>query len=258
MSVSLAIGGPVARLVLERPDALNALNRAAADGLETSLDTLDTSPGVRVVIVSGRGRAFCAGNDIAEMPGLDAPAAVALSERWQRIVDRFAALPQVTIAAVRGYALGGGCMLAAAQDLRVAEQSARFGLPEITLGFNPSYGIARLLDLLGGAHARDLLLTGRLVDAAEALRMGLVNRVVPDGTLDDAAAEMAAQVAAHPRGGITATKAVIADIRAGRSGAEAQAYAAALRSDPEARARIAAFVERRGERGQRSQAEDRT
>jgi len=257
MSASLIVDGPVARLVLERPEALNALNRAAADGLETSLDTLERSPAVRAVIVSGRGRAFCAGNDIAEMPALDASAAVALSERWQRIVDRFATLPQVAIAAVHGYALGGGCMLAAAQDLRVAEQSARFGLPEITRGFNPSYGIARLLDLLGGAHARDLLLTGRLVDATEALRMGLVNRVVPDGTLDAAAAEMAAQVAAHPRGGIAATKTVIADIRAGRSGAEAQAYAAALRSDPEARARIAAFVARRGERGQRSQAEDR-
>ena len=257
MSVSLVVDGPVARLALERPDALNALNRAAADGLETALDTLDDRRSVHVVIVSGRGRAFCAGNDIAEMPALDAAAAVVLSERWQRIVDRFAALPQVTIAAVHGYALGGGCMLAAAQDLRVAEQSARFGLPEITLGFNPSYGVARLLDLLGGAHARDLLLTGRLVDAAEALRMGLVNRVVPDGTLDDAAAEMARQIAAHPRGGIAATKAVIADIRAGRSGAEARSYAAALRSDPEARARIAAFVARRGERGQQSEAEDR-
>src|SRR5678815_2290313 len=99
-----------------------------------------------------------------------------LAGRWQRIMDGFAALPQVTIAAVQGHALGGGLMLAIAQDLRVAEASARFGLPEVTLGFNPGYGIARLLDIAGGAHARDLMLTARVVDAAEAHRMGLVTR----------------------------------------------------------------------------------
>ena len=242
MTASLAVDGAVARLTLERPEALNALDRATADGLEQGLEGLERARDVSVVIVSGRGRAFCAGNDIAEMPGLSAADAEALSERWQRIMDRFARLPQVTIAAVRGYALGGGCMLAAAQDLRIAEQSARLGLPEITLGFNPSYGIARLLDILGGAHARDLLLTGRRIDAAEALSIGLVTQVVPDGALEEATATRAAEIARHPRAGVAATKSVIADIRAGRTGAEAQAYAAALRSDPETRARIAAFV----------------
>jgi enoyl-CoA hydratase/carnithine racemase len=195
-----------------------------------------------VVIVAGRGRAFCAGNDIAEMPALKPAEAKALSRRWQRIMDSFARLPQVTIAAVHGYALGGGCMLAAAQDLRIADTSARFGLPEVTLGFNPSYGIARLVDIMGGGPARDLLLTGRAIDAAEALRMGLVTRVVPDGTLDSAAAELATGIAGHPRGGLAATKAIVADIRAGKSGDAAQAYAAALRRDKGARARIAAFV----------------
>jgi len=242
VSASLVVDGDVARLTLERPEALNALDRATADGLEQGLEGLERARDVSVVIVSGRGRAFCAGNDIAEMPGLGAAEATALSERWQQIVDRFARLPQITIAAVRGYALGGGCMLAAAQDLRIAEQSAQFGLPEITLGFNPSYGIARLLDLLGGAHARDLLLTGRRIDAAEALRIGLVTQVVPDGTLEEAAAACAVEIARHPRAGIAATKSVIADIRAGRTGTEAQAYAATLRGDPEAQARIAAFV----------------
>ena len=247
-SASLVVDGAVARLTLERPEALNALDRATADGLEQGLAGLERARDVSVVIVSGRGRAFCAGNDIAEMPGLSATEATALSERWQRIMDRFARLPQITIAAVRGYALGGGCMLAAAQDLRIAEQSAHFGLPEITLGFNPSYGTARLLDVLGGAHARDLLLTGRRIDAAEALRIGLVTQVVPDGALEEATAARAAEIARHPRSGIAATKSVIADIRAGRAGAEAQAYAAALRADPEARARIAAFVAKKQKR----------
>lgn len=242
MSASLIVDGAVARLTLEQPETLNALNRGVAAALEDSLGRLEGARDVSVVVLSGRGRAFCAGNDIAEMPALSPADAEALSQRWQDIMDRFARLPQITIAAVRGYALGGGCMLAAAQDLRIAEAGAKFGLPEITLGFNPSYGIARLLDVVGGGHARELLLTGRAIDAAEALRMGLVTRVVPDGTLEHAAANFAAEVARHPRGGLAATKAIVADIRAGRSGDAARAYAAALRADPEARARIAAFV----------------
>jgi enoyl-CoA hydratase len=245
MSANLVVDGAVARLTLERPEALNALNRAMAAALESALEHLERSTDAVVVIVSGSGRAFCAGNDITEMPGLSVAEAEAVSLRWQLIMDRFARLPQVTIAAIHGYALGGGCMLAAAQDLRIADTSARFGLPEVTLGFNPSYGIARLLDLLGGAHARDLLLTGRTIDAAEALAMGLVTRVVADGTLEEAAGALAADIAHHPRAGLAATKAVVAEIRAGRPGTEAQAYAAALRSDEDARARIAAFTARK-------------
>ena len=245
MSASLVVEGTIARLTLERPQALNALNRAVAEALESALGQLERSQSVAVVIVSGRGRAFCAGNDIAEMPSLGPAEARALSRRWQKIMDRFARLPQVTIAAVRGYALGGGCMLAAAQDLRVAEANARFGLPEVTLGFNPSYGIARILDLVGGGPARDLLLTGRPVDAAEALRIGLVTRVVPDGELENATNQLAAGIAGHPRGGLAATKAIVADIRAGKSGGAAQAYAASLRRDKDARARIADFVAKR-------------
>ena len=245
MSASLTMDGAIARLTLERPEALNALNREVAAALEDSLGRLERARDVSVVVLSGRGRAFCAGNDIAEMPALSPADAEALSQRWQDIMDRFARLPQVTIAAVQGYALGGGCMLAAAQDLRIAETGAQFGLPEITLGFNPSYGIARLLDVVGGGHARELLLTGRTIAAAEALRMGLVTRVVPDGSLERAAADFAAEVARHPRGGLAATKAIVADIRAGRSGDAAQAYAAALSADPEARARIAAFVSKK-------------
>ncbi len=242
MSASLTVEGAVARLVLERPEALNALNRDVAAALENALGRLEGSREVSVMVVTGRGRAFCAGNDITEMPGLTPAEAESLSRRWQRIVDGFARLPQVTIAAVQGYALGGGCMLAAAQDLRIAEASARFGLPEVTLGFNPSYGIARLLDIVGGGHARELLLTGRAVEAAEALRMGLVTRVVPDGTLETSATALAAEIAKHPGAGLAAIKAVVADIRAGQAGAEAQAYAATLRADAGARARIAAFL----------------
>jgi len=249
VTLSLTLDGAVARLTLERPETLNALNREMAAHLESALARLEAAREVSAVVLSGNGRAFCAGNDIAEMPSLARADAEALARRWQDIIDRFARLPQVTIAAVHGYALGGGCMLAAAQDLRLAAASARFGLPEVTLGFNPSYGIARLLDVMGGAHARELLLTGRSIDAAEAQRMGLVTRVVPDGALEETTAALATEVARHPRAGLAATKAIVADIRAGRSGAEAQAYAAALSSDEAARARIAEFIARKKEGG---------
>ena len=242
--VSLTADGPVARLTLERPEARNALSRRVADALEAVLARLPAMDEVRAVVVAGRGRSFCAGADIAEMPTLSPPEAEALAARWQGIMDAFAALPQVTIAAVQGHALGGGLMLAIAQDLRVAEASARFGLPEVTLGFNPGYGIARLLDVAGGAHGRDLMLTARVVDAAEAHRMGLVTRVVPDGTAEPAALELAREVARSPRGGLAASKAITADLRAGRRGGEPRAYGA-LRAAPEAQARIAAFLSRR-------------
>ena len=244
MTATLTMDGAIARLTLKRPEALNALNRAMAHAIESCLKQLEASPEVTVVIVSGSGRSFCAGADISEMPTLSAAEAEAGAERWQRIVAGFAALPQVTIAAVHGHALGGGCMLAAAQDLRIADASARFGLPEVSLGFPPGWGIARLVDLLGGAHARDLILTGRTIDAAEAFRMGLVMRVVPDGALDAAAAELAGQVARHPRGGLAAAKAAVAEIRAGRPGGETRSFAA-LRTEGAAQERIAGFLERK-------------
>lgn len=240
----LTQSGAVARLTLERPEARNALSRDMADALEVALARLAGADEVRAVVVAGRGRSFCAGADISEMPTLSPDEAETLAQRWQRIMDGFAALPQVTIAAVQGHALGGGLMLAIAQDLRVAEASARFGLPEVSLGFNPGYGIARLLDVAGGAHGRDLMLTARIVDAAEAFRMGLVTRVVPDGTLDASADEMARDVARSPRGGLAASKAITADLRAGRPGTEPRAYGA-LRAAPDAQARIAAFLNRR-------------
>lgn len=243
-AATLTRDGAVARLTLERPEVRNALSRTMADALEDAIGRLAAAEEARVVVVAGRGRSFCAGADIAEMPTLRPEEAEALAGRWQRIMDAFAALPQVTIAAVQGHALGGGLMLAIAQDLRVAEAGARFGLPEVTLGFNPGYGIARLLDVAGGAHARDLMLTARVVDAAEAHRMGLVTRVVPDGSLDDATTTLAREVARSPRGGLAATKAITAALRAGRPGTEPHAYGA-LRAAPEAQARIAAFLARR-------------
>src|SRR5438105_1441898 len=235
----------VVRLTLARPDALNALNRALTGALEDAVERVAAMDDVRVVVLFGRGRAFCAGNDIVEMASLSPADAEALAARQAALMDRFSRLPQVTLAAIDGHALGGGFMLAIAQDLRIASDRARFALPEVTLGFNPAYGIARALDVLGGGVARDLLLTGRTVRGADALRIGLVNRVVAPPTLEASALAWAAEIAKAPRAGLAAMKTIVADIRAGLKGREPEAYGASLRTSPEARARIEAFVARK-------------
>ena len=243
--IDLEVRQAVAWLSLDRPAALNALNRELTSALEAAVERVAAMADVSVLVISGRGRAFCAGNDVAEMLTLTGEEAEALANRQAALLDRFARLPQVTIAAVDGYALGGGLMLALAQDLRIASDRSRFGLPEVTLGFNPAYGIARLLDVVAGGYARDLLLTARPVHAAEALRMGLVNRVVAAATLVEMAAAWAADIARSPREGMAATKAIVAAIRSGARGREPEAYGAALRTSDAARARIQAFVSRK-------------
>ena len=235
----------VAWLRLNRPAALNALDRALTGALEETLARVAAMDDVTVLVVAGRGRAFCAGNDVTEMATLTGDEAEALATRQAALIDRFAHLPQVTIAAIDGWALGGGLMLAVAQDLRVASDRARFGLPEVTLGFNPAYGVARLLDLVAGGWACELLLTGRTIHASEALRIGLVNRVVAPPTLEASVATLAADIARAPRAGLAATKAIVAAIRRGEREHGPEAYGAALRTSAEARARIRAFVERK-------------
>jgi 3-hydroxypropionyl-coenzyme A dehydratase len=240
-------GDGVLRLTLNRPQALNALDRALTAALEAALERVAAMPDVRVLLVCGQGRAFCAGNDIKEMETLtDGDAAQALAARHAALMERFARLPQVTLAVIDGHALGGGLMLAVAQDLRIASDRARLGLPEVTLGFNPAYGIARFLDVAGGSHGRDLLLSGRVIHASEALRMGLVNRVVAPPTLEASALRWAGEIAASPRDGLVATKAIVAALRAGPRGGEPEAYGAALRTSAAARARIRAFAEGKG------------
>lgn len=242
--IDLDVAGGVAWLALARPDALNALDAAMTTALEQALERVAPMNDVTVLVVAGRGRAFCAGNDIREMARLSPRDAEALTTRQARLTERFASLPQVTLAAIDGWALGGGLMLAVAQDLRIASDRARFGLPEVTLGFNPAYGIARLLDVVGGGHARDLLFTGRTIRASDALRMGLVNRVVAPPTLDASARQWAEEIAQLPREGLTAAKRCVAAIRRGEAGNEPAAYAAALGTGA-ARARVQAFIARK-------------
>ncbi len=179
-NLRISVAGRIARLTVHRPDKLNALNRATIDELDRAIEELGASPDVDGIIVTGEGRAFVAGADIAELAALDSADAYALSQRGQEVFARFEASPKPVIAAVNGFALGGGCELAMACHVRIAADTARFGQPEVKLGFIPGYGgTQRLPRLVGPGHAAQLLLTGEIIDAAEAARIGLVNRVVP-------------------------------------------------------------------------------
>jgi enoyl-CoA hydratase len=179
-NLRIAITDRIGTITIHRPDKLNALNSATIDELDRAIDALVTSPEVGGIILTGAGRAFVAGADIAELAALDSNGAHALSRRGQRVFAKFEASHKPVIAAVNGFALGGGCELAMACHVRIAGDLAKFGQPEVKLGFIPGYGgTQRLPRLVGPGHAAQLLLTGEIIDANEAARIGLVNRVVP-------------------------------------------------------------------------------
>ena len=190
--------GPVAMVTVNRPRVLNALDRATFAALESAFNEIERDAGVRCVIVTGAGeRAFCAGADIRELSGLGAEGALAFMALGQRLFDHIAQSPKPTIAAINGYALGGGLELAMACDIRIAAATAAFGQPEITLGSLPGWGGTQRLPLLVGlGRARELILTGRIIEAAEAERIGLVSRLVPSEDLAGAAREQAERIAA--------------------------------------------------------------
>jgi enoyl-CoA hydratase/carnithine racemase len=177
-------------LRVDRPP-VNALDQRMWDLFDSVTASLHGETLYRAVVITGGPRHFAAGADVKELSGLSAAQFDARNRVLQRAFDALATAPQVTIAAVNGYALGGGCELALAADLRFAGRSAVFGLPEVTLGIMPgSGGTQRLPRVVGPARAKELILSGRRVRADEALAIGLVNRVVDDAdVLEDAIAE---------------------------------------------------------------------
>ncbi|MDP2361083.1 MAG: enoyl-CoA hydratase-related protein [bacterium] len=176
----LEIEEGIALLTLNRPASLNALNHALLGELEEAVVQLEQDSQLRAAVLIGAGvKAFAAGADIAELAGLDSRGAAGVAARGQGILRRLERLPKPVIAAVNGFALGGGCELAMACHLRLAAPHARFGQPEVNLGLIPGYGgTQRLARLVGRGRATELCLTGAIIGAEEALRMGLVNRVV--------------------------------------------------------------------------------
>jgi enoyl-CoA hydratase len=190
----------VAILTLRRPNALNALNRQLLAELSAAVAETAAADAVRVLVLTGSGeRAFAAGADISELAALDAEQARRFAEAGQALFGAIETLGKPSIAAVQGFALGGGCELAMACTLRVASETAQFGQPEIDLGTLPGFGgTQRLARLVGRGRALDLLLTGRRIRAAEAERIGLVNRVVPAADLRREALALAHTLAGKP------------------------------------------------------------
>lgn len=186
-NLKLETADGIALLTVQRPEKLNALNAATFDELETVFADLEREAAVRAVIVTGAGdKAFVAGADIAELAGKTPLAAIATAQRGQRLFRAIELCPKPVVAAVNGFALGGGCELAMACHIRIASENAAFGLPEVGLGTIPGYGgTQRLARLVGRGRALELVLTGQRIPAAEAHRIGLVNRVVPAAALLD-------------------------------------------------------------------------
>jgi len=181
VNVRVEVEGPFATVTVDRPRSLNALDTRTLQELEKAAGDLAQRAEVRGVIVTGGGeKAFVAGADIAEMNGMDPDRARHFGALGQRVMDVIAALPMPVVAAVNGFALGGGCELALACDLIYASENARFGLPEVSLGLLPGFGgTQRLSRLVGRARAKELIFTGDMIDAAKAKEIGLVLEVVP-------------------------------------------------------------------------------
>ncbi len=209
-TLEIALTGPVAEVVINRPHAANAMDGAMTGDLERLVAWL-AAPGnpARVVIFTGKGNAFCAGDDVKEVAGLSPAQARALSHRQARAFHAFETLPQVLIAAVNGHALGAGCVWAYSCDFRVAAHQAAFGMPEIKLGWPPGYGVAPLTALVGKARALDLCLTGRSIPAPVAVEWGLAHESVPAGNLLARARALARDLAAMPPLALAATKRLV-------------------------------------------------
>lgn len=196
--VNYEVADRIATITVSRPDKLNALNDATLRALGESIDRARKSGDVGGVILTGAGRAFVAGADISQFPTMTEDAARAFAVFGQDVFRRFEKSHKPVIAAVNGFALGGGCELAMSCHIRIAADVAKFGQPEVKLGIIPGYGgTQRLPRLVGRGRALQLVLTGETIDANEAYRIGLVNAVVPAADLMSTARKMMGQMLAN-------------------------------------------------------------
>ena len=208
-SVRVEVDGAVATIRLDRPP-MNAMNARMQDELAAAAVKVSADPAVRAVVIYGGQKVFAAGVDIKEMAEASYPRMAADTRRLQASFTAIAKIGKPVVAAVTGYALGGGLELALCADFRVAGESAKLGQPEILLGIIPGAGgTQRLPRLVGPARAKDIVFTGRFVGAAEALAIGLVDKVVPDDQVYAAARDMVARYATGPAVALTAAKQAI-------------------------------------------------
>ena len=246
--VELTIADGIAWLTLNRPAKLNALDRASVHQLAEHLRGLSERPDARVVVTRGAGRAFCAGSDLADLAPLSPAEARAVEEEHAATCALYDALPQPTIAVLHGYVLGGGLGLALYHDFRVAAATATLGLPEVELGWTPPWAVGRLVDAVGGATARWLVLACARVSGTEAQTLGLVHEAVPEPILAERVETLARRLAALPPVGLRETKALLVRMSPPRSPRWDRAAAEAFErcyGTTEAQANVAAFLARR-------------
>jgi enoyl-CoA hydratase len=249
LRVDLLDEGAIALLTFDRPKALNALNPATIDDLAAAVAWI-TGAGVRAVVLTGAGdRAFVAGADITAMTAMNAEEAEAFSKKGSATLRALEQLPIPVLAAVNGFALGGGCELAMACDILWASDNARFGQPEVNLGLIAGFGgTQRLPRRIGYGPAMEILLSGNPIDAAEALRLGLVNRVLPQAELLEGVLGLARTILSRGPVAVRQTKALVqrapdVDLDAGLL-AESQAFGGIFHTE-DFREGTTAFVEKR-------------
>jgi enoyl-CoA hydratase len=186
----------VCTIFINNPSSLNALNTSLLRELDNAIDVVERDPEISVLIITGQGRAFVAGADISEMINLNAVEGKKFGDFGATVFRKIETLSKPVIAAVNGFALGGGCELAMACDIRIASENAKFGQPEVGLGITPGFsGTFRLPKLVGVAKAKELIFTGNVIDAAQAYEIRLVNKVVKPEDLMEQAIKMATTIA---------------------------------------------------------------
>ena len=208
--VTLEQKGPIGLITMNRPEALNALNDQVIRDLDAVLDQVEAREDILVAVITGSGRSFVAGADIGQMSELTAAQAKEFGVLGNRVFLKLEQLTKPTIAAVNGFALGGGCELAMACDIRIASEKAKFGQPETGLGITPGFGgTQRLPRIVGASRAMELILTAKTISAAQAREIGLVSEVYPPEELMDRALELANAIAANAQVAVRQSKAAI-------------------------------------------------
>lgn len=206
----------IATIILNRPQKLNALSFGTLSDLNAALDEADGDGEVRVVVITGAGRAFCAGDDLGGFEEMTQAAFYSFSKTYMSVLIKLEKLTKPVIAAINGVAMGGGFELTLACDLAVASEEARFSLPEVRVGAYPGFAALRLPEIIGHRKARQLMLTGEVIDAKEAERWGLVNKVVPPDQLELVVNETAKKIVSASPLGVWLTKATYNGLVGGR------------------------------------------